>query len=256
MNGPGLVRAILKAHKRGAPFEPYDGVVIEPQRDYQGLVATTGYREWRERSHWDRQQIGLFDVRILVRDEEMEHERSVILPTLQLLAPEMAESVFEGENPNALDVDREQRLVLSTLQAAMAEQEVNWGNEPFQCKSHFSPPNRTTHAGDVVTTRPRDLLMGFVRRCFDVKGGRGWSASVEDEIRSLLASRRGHKASRSSALMPKMEGGYVAPEWESFHRDPSGRALPWLSGDVLEFSRSYAAKAPSNPRFPTASPVT
>ncbi len=256
MNGPGLVRAVLEAHRSGAPFEPYDGVTIQPQMEYRGLVAVTGYRGWRARSHRDRAQVGLFDMKVLVGDEDMEHERSVILPVLRLITPNMAEVVFAGENPNVLNATVEQRLVLSTLQAAMAEQEVNWGNEAFQCKSYFSPPKRRTHSGDVVTTRPRDLLMGYVRRCFDIKGDREWSSSVKDEITDVLASCRGHKASRSSALMPQMKGKYVAREWEPFHQDPSGMALPWLWGDVLEYFRSYAAEAESNPRFAGPAPTS
>lgn len=244
-----MVQAILHAHQTGRSFEPFDGVRIEPQTGYGGVVAVTAYRHWRAYSHRDRAQVGLFDIKVYVNGENMEHERSVILPTVALLTPTMAEMVFLGGDPRGVPANRRQRLVLATLQAAMAEQEVNWGNEPYQCKTYFAPPTRRTHDKRVVSTRPRDLLMGYIRRCFEIRGSRRWSNRVESKVKGLLSSCREQRASRSAALMPQMKGKYVQPAWEQFREDPSGVASPWLSGDVLDAYRTYAASQPANPQY-------
>lgn len=249
MEGPQVVRAILRAHRDHAAFRPYEGVVIEPQTEYRGIVAATGYRGWRARSHRERANVGLFDVRVLVRGEPMEHQRSVIMPAVELLAPGMAEAVYTGEGPEAVEADSEQRFVLAVLQAAMAEQEVNWGHERFQCKTYFAPPSRRTYDGRVVSTRPRDLLMGYVRKCVEIRGAREWSPQVEAEVKEFLSSHREQRASRSSALMPKTKGKYVDPAWERFHEDVSGKAQPWLWGDLLDEFRRHAASAPPNPHY-------
>ena len=249
MEGRELVRAVLLAHRNGASFEPYPLVAIEPRLRYSGSVAVTGYRYRRALSHRDRPKVGLFDIRVKVAGEDLEHERSVILPAVSQLTPAMAESVFGGADPTGVAAEASQRLVLTSLQAAMAEQEVNWGSEPFQCKTYFAPPSRRTYDRRTVTSRPRDFLMGYVRKCFDIRGTKEWTVELEERIKEFLASCREHRASRSPALMPQMKGRYVHPEWERFHEDPGGIAEPWLWGDVLEEYREFAASAPDNPKY-------
>ena len=117
MQGQELVKAILVAHQNGISFEPYPEVAIRPQTGYQGVVAITAYRGWRAKSHLGRPKVGLFDIRISVEGEDLEHERSVILPSVSTLAPTMAEAVFDGEAPEKTSADSRQRLVMATLQA-------------------------------------------------------------------------------------------------------------------------------------------
>ncbi|SRR6266571_888145 len=249
MEGRELVRAILRAHQNRASFEPYPTVTIAPQTGYKGAVAITAYRGWRARSHRDRPKVGLFDIKVMVSGKDMEHERSVIIPTVSSLSQEMAEAIFNGGSPEAVPGETQQKTVMATLQAAMVEQEINWGPEPFQCKTFFAPPTRRTHDGRVVTSRPRDFLMGYIRKCYDLRGGNDWTTEVESTVRDFLASRREQRASRSAALMPKMKGKFVDPAWERFHEDPRGTAEPWLWGDVLEEYREFAASAPDNPKY-------
>jgi len=256
MRGQELVIAVLEAHRTGKPIQPYRDVVIEPLTGYRGSIAVTGYRHWRAVSHVNRPRVGLFDVKVTVRGEPIEHERSVIVPVVAQLPPAKAEAVFRGESLEEIRGGKNQRLLMAVLQAAMVEQEVNWGNEPFQCKTFFAPPTRKARGKRIVTSRPRDLLMGYIRKCYSIRGNRKWSRKVESEIRSFLSSCREHRAGRSAALMPQMKGEHLHPEWESFHEDPSGEALPWLWGDVLEEFRAYAVSAPANPRWrgPTQGP--
>ena len=249
MEGPSLVRAILSAHRTGRPFASFDGVTIEPQTGYRGLVAITAYNGWRYSSHRNRPQVGLFDLKVILQGRGIEHVRTVIVPTVQSVQPEIAEAVFRGEDPRDIGRRLEEKRGLATLQAAMAEQDVNWGNEVFQCKTYFAPPDRRTYDRRVVSSRPRDLLMGYIRRCYALRGRRRWSVKVEEEVLEYLDRHRQHKASRSAALMPQMKGRYVHPEWERFHEDPSGTAEPWLWGELLEEYRSFANTAPDNPKY-------
>src|SRR5437762_7153866 len=117
MEGRELVRAVLLAHRNANSFEPYPLVVIEPQMRYSGSVAVTGYRYRRARSHWDRPKVGLFDIKVKVAGEDLEHERSVILPAVSQLTPALAESVFGGADPTSVAAEPTQRLVLVSLQA-------------------------------------------------------------------------------------------------------------------------------------------
>src|SRR5439155_25395414 len=99
MEGPSLVRAILSAHRTGRPFASFDGVTIEPQTGYRGLVAITAYNGWRYSSHRNRPQLGLFDQKAVLQGGGIDHRRNVIVPTVESVQPEIAEAVFLGDDP-------------------------------------------------------------------------------------------------------------------------------------------------------------
>lgn len=68
------------------------------------------------------------------------------------------EQIWCGIMPEAVG---ERKHALLSLAMLMFEQEINFGNEIFQRKSHFSPDlNNPSYL------RPRDLIMGYVRYMF------------------------------------------------------------------------------------------
>src|SRR2546428_10871643 len=145
MEGPSLVRAILSAHRTGRPFASFDGVTIEPQTGYRGLVAITAYNGWRYSSHRNRPQVGLFDLKVILQGRGIEHVRTVIVPTVQSVQPEIAEAGFRGEDPRDIGRRLEGKRGLATLQAPREGQEGNLGNAVFQRKTCFTPAELGPH---------------------------------------------------------------------------------------------------------------
>lgn len=71
--------------------------------------------------------------------------------------------VWKGINPLDLDVELDEKQALLSLAVLMFEQEVNWGNLPFQKNSHF-PPNLS----NPKKSRPRDMIMGMLLQAFEL----------------------------------------------------------------------------------------
>jgi hypothetical protein len=246
-----FLATLLEAHETGEAFQLTTGVRVEPQRGYSGLVATTAYDGWRAKAHRDRPKVGLFDFKVFAGDEPIEHERSVIIPCVLSVERGDVEKVFVGEDPDRAlrRPTAEQLRALHVAQAAFMEQEVNWGNEVWQCRSLFSPPSRSTTGGGQIPCRPRDLLMGYIRRCFVFKDAGMREAELRGRLGGFLDGHRRRQASRGPALQPPKRGRHIDPDWEPYFRDPSGEAAPWLWGDMLERFGRAAEGHSDNPRY-------
>lgn len=63
-------------------------------------------------------------------------------------------------------MSEEKRKIASWVQAGFVEQELNWGMMDFQLWTHFGNPSRDDSL--LREAAPRDFLMVFMERCFDV----------------------------------------------------------------------------------------
>lgn len=124
------------------------------RRDYTGLMAKINpkYR------HSSRKKQGYFDVLGNMNNRNLTHEQLFNLLFLNTTYDD-CEQIWCGIMPEAVG---ERKHALLSLAMLMFEQEINFGNEIFQRKSHYSPDlNNPSYL------RPRDLLMGYVRYMFE-----------------------------------------------------------------------------------------
>ena len=210
------------------------GFLLRLQLDYSGLMAKDAYRQWRKKKHENRRKVGCFDFQIYRREGAEEvpitHAR-VVERTPALVDREQVEKVYLGEDPWEVGGTEERILTLQEAQLAMLEQEVNWGDEPFQAWTHFSPSSGR---------RPRDYLMAYLRRAFAEPG-------FLEQLRGMRM-----RAASGRDVLPPPRG----KEWERYLEPRDSRAKPWLWGELLERFRRAAEQMPDNPYYKLAYRLT
>lgn len=228
MNSNKLAKDILNAHINGNLTLIYEHHEIDIQLNYSGLMATGAYREgWRMAKHKERNKAGCFDFKIFegrgADREGMKH--TILLEDLSGLiqkgsiSADMVENVFMGEDPMAMVNKAELRQTLGTVQLAMMEQEINWGNEDFQCWTRYPE-------------RPRDYISTYFRRII-----------VEPDLLGKVELTQA--ASGTMNVLPQVTG----MAWDEFRTPKDHSAEAWLSGDLLELYRSEASKMVDNPFY-------
>jgi hypothetical protein len=80
------------------------------------------------------------------------------MDTGEKLDRDVLEQVFRGKDPWELKCSNAVGIVIQEVQLSMLEQEINWGDEPFQSWSKFSPS---------MGKRPRDYIMAYLRRILE-----------------------------------------------------------------------------------------
>lgn len=131
------------------------GFTFEYRRDYSGLMAEINPKY----KSLARSKQGLFDVRGTMNGAVLRHDQLFE----ELLNNSNLYNCFEiwkGNIPQCRS--REEYNALISLAMLMFEQEINFGNEIFQRKSHFSQIQT-----DPNKRRPRDLLMGYLYYMFE-----------------------------------------------------------------------------------------
>ena len=123
-----------------------EGYVFTYKRNYQGLMARIKpkYRKF------SRAKQGYFDILGNMNNQNLTHKQlySLLLETATFHECEL---VWRGEMPPAATGRKKHGLI--SLAMLMFEQEINFGNENFQRKSHFSPVIDNSYY-----LRPRDLF--------------------------------------------------------------------------------------------------
>jgi hypothetical protein len=91
------------------------------------------HRHLPKAKHEDRRKIGCFDFKIFLTGgdakEALEHRQ--LIESAKMLNRDLVERVFRGEDVNSLGANRQEVGVLAAIQAAMLEQEINWGMNRF-----------------------------------------------------------------------------------------------------------------------------
>jgi hypothetical protein len=197
-------------------------------------MARDAYRLWRKKKHENRRKVGCFDFQIYrmegTEEVPVTHLR-VVERAPALLCRDHVERVYLGEDPWEVGGTQEDALTLQEVQLAMLEQEVNWGDEPFQAWTHFSPSSGR---------RPRDYLMAYLRRAF-----------AEPRFLERLRGMKMRAASGRDVLRPPLGRG-----WEPFLEPEGSQAKPWLRGELLNRFRRAAEQMPDNPYYRPAYGLT
>ncbi|PJO40999.1 hypothetical protein [Lysinibacillus xylanilyticus] len=130
------------------------GYTFTYRREYQGLMAKINPKFKK----YSKKKQGYFDILGNMNNVKLTHQQLFEM-LLSETSYEECEQVWRGEMPEATGDKRHALLCLAML---MFEQEINFGNEIFQRKSHYSPDVNNPNY-----VRPRDLLMGYVRYMFE-----------------------------------------------------------------------------------------
>lgn len=225
---------ILEAHLEGLTVVPcYQRLRLEPQLNYSGLMAKGAYRGWKRAKHAGRRKVGCFDFKVIISDGDkatpLVHPR-VISNASALLDLDIVESIFEGKDPSKMNLDSEEMRVAEEVQLAMLEQDINWGDEDFQCWTLFPPSEGR---------RPRDFIMAYLRRCLE-------EPDCLDGVERMTA------ASGSRGVLPPPR---ERRQWLRYIEPASSARPPWLAGQLRERFREAAAMMPDNPYYAEAYPV-
>jgi hypothetical protein len=228
MKPEGIAELILEGHLSKKPtILDIPNFRLDLQLDYSGLMAKGAYKRWKKRRNEGRRKVGCFDFKIfrLVGSGEvpMTH-RQVVMDVGKWLDKEAVNRIFRGEAPLEMICDDDVKVVLQEAQLAMLEQEVNWGEEPFQSWSKF-PPSQGK--------RPRDFVTAYFRRIFEEPG-------------FLKGARKRRAASGTWNVLPPPLN---KREWGNYLEPKESPAKPWLRGMLLERFRRAAESMPDNPEY-------
>ena len=172
MDATALMEAVISMHSEGIkePIELCDGVRLEPQLHYSGKMARRAYVGLRRNLNKDRPYVGVLDFKIIIDDKDMEHE-NIMAEALARLGIEGIRAIHDGKDPFSISADPEAIKVGCIIQAAMAEQEANWGEEDFQLRTYFG--RRDAKDKLLRTSAPRDYFMTYMERASQIMGGTG-----------------------------------------------------------------------------------
>ena len=180
MDAHSLIEKILEAHENDIEeIKVCDSLVLEPQLDYSGKMARDAFRGRRKNKHKGKIYAGILDFKILIENEGMEHEK-LISSAVKELPSEAIRGIHDGMAPEDIQgLTERQKEVASWLQAGFIEQELNWGEEPFQSRTYFGKPS----ANDDLLRRsaPRDFQTVFIEKCYDE-----YKSHDEEQIGKIL----------------------------------------------------------------------
>lgn len=197
-----------------------EGFVFEYRRNYQGLMADISpkYKQYA------RDKQGYFDIRGTMQHRTLTHTE-LFSNLLSECTYDECLSVWRGQMPNVFGP---KKYALMSLAMLMFEQEINFGNENFQRKSHFSH-----RFGNPNSKRPRDLIMGYVNYMY-------FNNNIECLNRFQDA--------RGLLKLPQSIDSDIEREYFTvLENDTYARALMARDNIVNEYRRVVAA-APINPK--------
>ena len=125
------------------------------RKNYSGLMAVKP----------NKPKQGLFDIVVLTGnryDGDVNHKQNWI-DLLKHSNVENCLRVWRSSDPRDVGQTTDEKEALTTMSLLMFEQEVNWGKEAWQKGTNFPPYIRNP-----TKQRPRDMIMGYVRQCFDL----------------------------------------------------------------------------------------
>jgi len=193
-----MIEKILTAHEKDVErLEICDSLVLEPQLNYSGKMATDAYRGRRKNTHKDRIYAGILDYKIMIEDEGMEHEK-LITSVVKELPLQAIRNIHQGKSPEKVKGLSDRQIEIAYwLQTSFVEQELNWGEKDFQCRTYFGRPD----VKDELLRRsaPRDYQTVFIERCHEEYGD---GKNMEDVFSEFL---RRSKETKNYVLWPPID---------------------------------------------------
>jgi hypothetical protein len=207
-----LIGNIIEAHETANRdgFSITENIKILPQLNYTGKMARKAYSGYRKGKNAGRLYCGILDFKIVFDNQDTEHEKHMIGPTIHNLTQDITRRIHDGDDPlKFTQLTTEQKDIACCLQAAFVEQEVNWGIENFQLWTRFGDPQSIDDL--LRLSAPRDFLSVFLERCYtELHAGKGWG-SIAAEV--IAPFRQKSFSAGSNVLMPPIKNKKVVVEF-------------------------------------------
>lgn len=161
MRAQEIMELVLSKHEKkdSSPIQLSKNISIEPKLNYSGKMAKRGYWQYRRNWHATRPFVGALDFKIMNKKGSLEHYE-LLSRLLGNIPMEAVREIYLGESPQELKLDPEATSIAEEIQCAFLEQEVNWGNYDFQCRTWFGFPELDNKI--LSSCVPRDFFMLFL----------------------------------------------------------------------------------------------
>ena len=198
-----LIEIIIERFENNSPetISILDELYLEPVLNYGGKMARKGYQTYRKNWHQDRKFVGILDFKIMNRLGKMEHSR-LLERSIGKVEIEDLREIFDGGDPFDLGLSLENLELLSEIQCSFLEQEVNWGTESFQLRTHFGYPEMKNES--LKNAVPRDFFMMYFERCnFEIENG----SSIDQALKIVSEPQYQQSfVANKMVLMPPITG--------------------------------------------------
>ena len=248
MKAAEIIDLVINRHENGddSIIPICEGLHLEPMLNYSGKMARNGFfpvykRNW----HKERKYIGILDHKIMESTGKMEHSR-LLARSLEKVSLDTIRSIYDGEDPNDLDLEDEELMLISDIQCSFIEQEVNWGMHDFQQRTHFGYPEMNTDY--LRNAVPRDYFMLYYERCNSLIDT---GLSIADSLRIVADPLREHSFGAGKVvLMPPRTGTApnvkIKADFLPFLRSKNiGGTEPWINPFLSRISKLCLIQGPS-----------
>jgi len=249
MKAHELISQVISRHEDSSnePIGICDGLRLEPMLNFSGKMSRKAYQGYRKNWHKDRKYCGVLDFKIMDPTGKMEHSK-LLARSMDIVPLEALRSVYDGRDPFVLGLSKEQLALVCDIQCSFAEQEVNWGVNAFQLRTHFGHPTfKTDHLRNAV---PRDFFMIFFERCIsEIDSGK----DSEDVVREVFESlyQASFVASKMVLMPPIKSSGNnrkISDEFLPYLRSNNMEGVePWINPHLERINRFCVEKAGTSP---------
>ena len=223
-----------------------EGLHLEPMLNYSGKMARNGFFPTYKRSwHKERKFVGILDHKIMDPTGKMEHSR-LLARSLGKVSIDAIRGVYDGNDPFEMNLTDSELALVCDIQCSLMEQEVNWGVNDFQQRTHFGYPEMNTDY--LRNAVPRDYLLLFFERCNSLLDS---GHSVDEALTIVADPQKGHSfAAGKIVLMPPRTGSApnvkIRKDFLPFLRSNNiGGAEPWINPFLNRISNLCSERGPS-----------
>jgi len=248
MNAHEIIELIISRHEDGSSdsIPIYGKLELEPTLNYSGKMARKAYWGFsRKPFHEGRLHCGILDFKIMNNSGKMEHFGLVerILSTLKI---DWIREVYNEGDPLTIQGIKDSELVLlSEVQCAFLEQEVNWGPHGFQLRTFFGLD--TIEDELLRNSVPRDFFMVFIEKCFAVLDAGG---SIEDALMAIDNHYERSEVAEKLVLKPPKAGSgkktrLIDQYRKHVYRNNGDISVPWIDSHLLRINQLCEKKGTS-----------
>lgn len=241
-----FINIVLKAHENNdnSPIDLGGDLVIQPMPNYTGKMAREAFYGGMRYLNKGRKYAGLFDFKIIFRGKPVSHKPDIIMPAVTHLPIHAVRCIHQGVDPVSIKgLDNQQIALACCIQAAFAEQEINWGEEVFQQRTYFGRVDMEQQI--LCESAPRDFQMVFIERCVEESRKSGRSPKdIVDEIAILVKTVKSGKNVMLPLTKAKQHKKQVLPDFEPhMPRVLCGRPIEkWINphrADAIRIAKKF-----------------
>ncbi len=244
-----VINQVIARHETTSndPIRIHENLHLAPVLDYSGKMARKAYQGYRKNWHRDRKYCGVLDFKIMDPTGKMEHSK-LLRRSIGVVSVDALRRIYDGEDPLHMELTADQLALVCCIQCAFAEQEINWGVNDFQLRTHFGYPSfKTEHLRNAV---PRDLFMLYLERCnAEIDAGN----SIEQSINFVLDPQyQTSFVASKKVLMPPITGSgdnrRVKPVFLPYLRSNNINDVePWVNPHLERIRKFCVDQAGTSP---------